>query len=179
MRRAALLALVLSTPLIVACGRVQARTPPPAPPAALDVPTPPTPLLVPVSDPVDPVKDPTDPTPPAARPTPPPTRPVSSPPAAPPPPPPDAPTPVVQTSSNAGELEHKTRELLEAADRDLNRLSEETLKGGAPQQYRSARRFVQMAKEALEHKNYLYAHATAQKAAAMAGLLVRRLPTAL
>jgi hypothetical protein len=159
-----------------ACGQVQARTPPAAPPPTLDTPTPPTPLLVPVPDP--PVKEPLPepPGPPAVNPRPAGGARSTAPPPPTPPPPQDGPTPVLQTSTNIGEMEQRTRDMLDAADRDLKRVSLNSLSRDARAQYFAAQRFVTIAREALESRNYLYAHATAQKAAKMAGLLIKGVP---
>jgi hypothetical protein len=159
------------------CTRIEARTPPPAPPVALETPAPPAKLLIPAPEPIDqPPPPPPDPNPPlaAARPRnavePPPTIPP------PPPPPPPDPLPVVQTSSSPERLAQQTLDLLRDAERDLAVVATRPMSRDAREQFRTAERFVKMAREALGVRNYSAAFATARKAAAMAGLLVRGAP---
>jgi hypothetical protein len=75
-------------------------------------------------------------------------------------------------------LVRQTEALLQDADRDLRIVAprQGALSREALEQFRTARRFVVMAQDALKVKNYYAALATARKAAAMAGLLVRGAP---
>jgi hypothetical protein len=183
-RPAVLLLLLTGLTAVASCTRVQARMPPPAPPVALETPVPPPPLIIPVDDPPE---RPADPPPPAApastsgdnRTTGPPRSTAMPPPPAPPPPAPDPPS-VLRPSVNVAQLVAETNHLLENAERDLAAAGTRPLSRDAREQHRTAIRFVGMARDALKVRNYYAALASAKKAAAMAGLLVRGepLPTA-
>jgi hypothetical protein len=161
---------------VSACGKVQAHTPEPMP--GLDVPAPPSRVVVPVTldDPPPPAPPATStPPPPRSRETPqtparPPDRTVTS---APPTATPAEPAPVLQTTSNVGELEQHARVSLAAAQRDLDRVDYRGLGANARDQYDSAKRFMRQADGALRGKNFTYAAQLADKAAALASLLVK------
>jgi hypothetical protein len=165
-----------------ACSKVQARTPPPAPPVALETPAPPAPVLVPVDPPAEPPPPPPPPDPATTggnnttRPRP------TTPPPPPPPtsPPPAEPPQVLQPSANVVMMAQQTEALLQAAERDLKTVEAKPISREARDQMRYAQRFVAIAKEALSQQNFYRALASAQKAAAIAALLVRGdpLPTA-
>ena len=57
--------------------------------------------------------------------------------------------------------------------RDLTRVNAATLSADGKTQYEAARRFVQQSEDALKVHNLLYAGKLADKAAAMAAVLVR------
>ena len=162
-----------------ACTKVQARTPPPAGPA-LDTPAPPQRLIIPVhvSEP-EPTPAPAVTTPPAA--TPPRPQPPSRPPerTAPQPAqttetPPPAAQPVLQNTPNVDQAEQRASGMLSDAERDLNHVDPRSLSTNMRDQYDQARRFVQLARNALKTQNVVYASELARKAAALASQLVRR-----
>ncbi len=151
---------------------------------ALDVPEPPTRLVVPPTEPdiVPPVENvppatseikPTRPrdTPPPRTATPPPTDPpVVDPPVVAPPP------PVLSTSANTTDLENRVRNKLLQATADLGQINRLNLGTDARGQYDSALRFIRQSEEALKVKNLVYASQLADKAATMAALLRRLNP---
>jgi len=153
-----------------ACAKAQARTPASRPP--LDVPAPPARVVIPVTVKV-PEPPPVDPSVPAE------TRPpatTSTPPTRPPerPAPPGQQTPpVLQTTPNTAAIEDRTRDLIAAARRDLAKVERGKLHEKARSQFDTAERFVRLAEEALEARNYLYAQQLAESAAALAEGLVR------
>lgn len=159
-----------------ACDKVQAKTPGPSADPALTVPAPPRPLIIPVPIEPTPTPVPTEtPAPPApARPTsgrgvPPPTpTPVPT-----PTPTPDATPPVLQTGSSLSELETRAKGRLEQAQKDLQRVTFGSLGTDARDQYNSAASFIRKAQDAMRVKNFIYAHYCADKAATLAGLLVK------
>jgi len=167
------LVVALAAAVLPACGsKVQARTPPPAPP--LEMPSPPGRVVIPVTVKVPeppPVVEPAPPepvTPPAGTP---PARPLErTPPAAGPP------TPVLQTTSDTAAIEKTVRDLVTKARADLARLDRRKLAPNARDQFDTARRFVRMAEEALAIRNYIYAQQLAESAAALAGALVKGNP---
>jgi len=156
-----------------ACGKVQAKTPGPSP--TLSMPDPPTRLVLPVS--VDP------PVPPATTVNPPPatttrpttTRPTPTPAATPSPTPlPGTDTPpVLQTSASLSQSEKDARERLDRAKKDIGRVARGALGNDAKDQYDSAQRYIKMAQDAITMKNFVYALFCADKAATLAGLLVK------
>ena len=159
-----------------ACGqKVQAKTP--ERPVALATPEPPGRTLIPVS--IDPAPTPVPvetplpaapPRPPAGRGAPPPVTPPA--PTTPPPDPPSAP-PVLQTGSSLEELEKGARARLDWAESNLNKLTRGSLSKDAQAQYDSAESFIRLARNAMTAKNFIYAHFCADKAATLAGLLVK------
>ena len=171
-RGAALLLLAVGA---AACGKVEAKAPPPMP--MLDMPTPPGRLIVPATIP-DPTPDPT----PAVTPLP--VRPTPSPPSArperpasptPTPSPEASPTPgmVLQTTGNAQELVQRTESQLTAAEHDLDRVNYKNLNPDARLQYDTARQYIGQARNAIRLKNYVFASQLAEKASVLAGLLVK------
>jgi len=89
-------------------------------------------------------------------------------------PPSDDPARVLQTTANAGEAEQKIRTLLSNAARDLGRIDYRALSVNAQAQYDIARRFKEQAEDALKARNLVFAEQLADKAAALAGQLLRR-----
>jgi hypothetical protein len=118
---------------------------------------------------------------PVARPTRPARRePVRTDPAAEPPGPASVPVPAAPqpalTMQNAGanaRADQSVRSLLGQASRDLERVVYQTLDADGRAQYDTARRFMQQADEALRARNVVFAGKLADKAAAMASVLVR------
>ena len=160
---------------LAACTHVQARTPEADP--ALVTPPPPPRVIVPVTITV-PEPEPAPPAPAPARSNPPASRPPdrATPPATPPTTPvetPAAPPPVLQTTSNLGDLEQKTLAALAKANGDLAKVDPKQLGADAHAQYDTAKGFIRQAEAALKGKNLVYAKELADKAAALAGLLVR------
>ena len=100
-------------------------------------------------------------------------------PAAPPPAPTPAPAtnaPSLSLQSAAGDTsksEAAVRSLLTNAQRDLGRVDYQGLDPDGRAQYDTARRFMQQAEEALKARNLVFAGKLADKAATMAGTLVR------
>lgn len=96
------------------------------------------------------------------------------------PPPALAPAPVqgpplmLQTpASSAAAADQSVRLLLARAARDLGRVDYQTLDADGKAQYDTARRFMQQADDALKARNVMFAGKLADKAAAMAAVLVR------
>jgi hypothetical protein len=80
------------------------------------------------------------------------------------------------TMQNAGanaRADQSVRSLLGQASRDLERVVYQTLDADGRAQYDTARRFMQQADEALRARNVVFAGKLADKAAAMASVLVR------
>lgn len=171
-------ALLLVAPLIASagCAKLHARTP--APP--LEVPLPPPRIIVPIdSEPVVPVVVPPGRRPPrdAPRAAPPPKPETTVPPSPSVPStnqPGDDPARVLRTTANASGAEQKIRALLAAAARDLGQIDYRTLSVDAQTQYSIARRFKEQAEEALNARNLVFAEQLADKAAALAGQLLKR-----
>jgi len=156
------------------CGpKVQAQVPEPPPPLA--VPEPPARVLMPIDPPpppATPVETPvvTPPVRPAGRGAPPP---ATAPPPTTAPPPDTPPPPVLQTGSGLAELEQRAKERLGQAQKDMARLTRSSLGKDAQAQYDSAASFIRLAQNAITVKNFIYAHYCADKAATLAGLLVK------
>ena len=161
-----------------ACGRMQARTPPPV---AMLVPPPPPRIPIPVSLPEQPVVEP-EPEPPAAVPTAParprpdtaPARTVEKP--TPPPAPaatPETAAPVLQTTVNVGALEQRASWLLGQAEKDLDRVNRGQLIPQERAQFDRAVGFIRNARNALQLGNVNYAEQLAVKAASLARALVK------
>lgn len=178
LRRSAVIVLLLTG--VTACARLHARTQPDGPP--LETPQPPPRVIVPVES--EPIGSGTPPTleapgrrtsreaPPAAAPS----KPESAAPA----PPASHPTPdaasarTLQTTGKASETEQQIRALLANAARDLSRIDYRALSADAKAQYDVAKRFSEQADEALKAKNLVFAGQLADKAAALAALLLKR-----
>jgi len=177
-------AVLFVAPLIASagCATLHARTAPPP----LEAPLPPPRVIVPIeNEPVVPVVvpgvvpgvEPTSRRPPRDAPR------AASPPKpekADPTPvpstnqPSDDPARVLQTTANASGAEQKIRALLASAARDLGRIVYRTLSVDAQTQYDIARRFKEQAEDALNAKNLVFAEQLADKAAALAGQLLKR-----
>jgi hypothetical protein len=164
-----------------ACGKVQANTPVAL---ALNTPPPPSRIVIPVELPLP--EEPAPPPPVAAAPAPAPARarettartaqtPVPTPLVTPPVVAESTPAPVLQTTSDTAGLEQKILSTLTEAQRNLDQVNprSKTFSAEARAQYDRAKGFIRMAQDALKIKNYMYAETLADKAAAVAGLLVK------
>jgi hypothetical protein len=175
----------LAVVLILALGgpgcatRAQVPVPEPELPVLVPPPAPPRVVAIYVEPDVTPVEAPPAPEPstPArplqprpAAPAPPPSPVVDEGPPAPPPPPPLTLTPV---PGSEAKTEASIRALLSQVLRDLGRVNTSGLSADGRTQFEAARRFVQQSEEALKARNLVYAGKLADKAAAMAGVLVR------
>ena len=179
--RSRLIGVVLTT-LMAGCAAKAAPLGPTGLPA-LNVPEPPTRLVVPPTEqaivaPVENVPASTSEVrPPRPRDTPPPPRtaapPPTDPPVVDPPVAPPAPTPVLSTSADTTDLEKRVRDKLAQATADLGQINRLNLGTDARAQYDSATRFIRQSEEALKVKNLVYASQLADKAATMAALLRR------
>jgi hypothetical protein len=143
-----------------ACGKVQAKTPAPMPTLTMPVNLEP-PAVAPPADK------------PAASTTTRPARPTTPTPTPTPTPAPVTDAPVLQTSVSLVQLENKARDSLERAKKDLSRVKRDTLGRDAQDQYDSAKRFIDQATDAITARNFVYAASCADKAATLAGLLVK------
>ena len=146
--------------------------PPPAPPRIVAIyvePEEPAPIEAPVA--AEPTAPPR-PQPKPAAPAPPPGPLVNE---GPPQPPPSTPPALTLTPVPGAEAktEASIRALLGQVTRDLTRVNAATLSADGKTQYEAARRFVQQSEDALKVHNLLYAGKLADKAAAMAAVLVR------
>jgi hypothetical protein len=175
------LPLMLVTVLAALAGGCAARTSaaPASAPVELRPPAPPPRVLPPPPDQAQPeAAEPVAAVAPAATPPRPATRPVVRPPApaaAPPPPgavPPPALRPGVAPGASAT-TEAAILALLEAARRDLSRITPATLTADARTQYDAASRFAEQADAALKARNLVYAGMLADKAATLASALLR------
>jgi hypothetical protein len=170
---AAVLATGCATARASAPAPLPLLTPPDAPPRVVAeyLPDPPLPAEPVAAEAVTPVARPTRP---ARR------EPVRTDPAAEPPGPASVPVPAAPqpalTMQNAGanaRADQSVRSLLGQASRDLERVVYQTLDADGRAQYDTARRFMQQADEALRARNVVFAGKLADKAAAMASVLVR------
>lgn len=157
-----------------ACQQVKASTPGPEP-IALTVPEPPARLLFPVSAeppplPPAPVPDKPEVAAPTGKPKPPPP-PVSNPPAT--NPANETVPPAVVKMSAQAELESRARERLGSALNNLSKIDRKSLGAAARDQFDGAQRFIKMTQDALSVRNFPYAAYCADKAATLAGLLVK------
>ena len=175
------LPLILVTVLAALAGGCAARTgaAPASAPVELRAPAPPPRVLPAPPDPVEP--EATEPAPaaaPAAAPARPATRPASRPPAPDSTPPrsgparPPALRPGVAPGASAT-TEAAVLALLEAARRDLSRITPAPLTADARTQYDAASRFAEQADAALKARNLVYAGMLADKAATLAAALLR------
>jgi hypothetical protein len=104
------------------------------------------------------------------------TEPVDEPQGPPPSPAPAAPQGpplMLQTPASNAAADQSVRTLLARAARDLGRVEYQTLDADGKAQYDTARRFMQQADDALKARNVMFAGKLADKAAAMAAVLVR------
>jgi hypothetical protein len=168
----AVAAILLTALSAAGCATAHARTIGPA----LDTPAPP-PRIVPVAlPPIDsqpivaspPVGEVQTHTPAAIA-----TEPLPPPAVAERPPAPAPAPPTLQTTTDPGAAEQRTRASLAGATRDLDRINARSLSPDAKTQYDIARRFVAQATDALKAKNYEFAQQLAEKAATLAALLQR------
>jgi hypothetical protein len=179
---------MLMAPLVGSAGCAALRANPQPTNVLLDTPLPPPRVITPIeSEPIGPILPPVEApaTPPvetpARRPAPRPAAPraekVDPAPASPVvsvPAPAEEPPPALQTTANAGETEQRIRTLLTSAARDLSRIDYRTLSVNAQAQYDIAKRFREQSEEALKAKNLVFAEQLADKAAALAGQLLKR-----
>jgi len=147
----------------------------------LDMPSPPKRLIIPTVLP-EPAPEPTPPassqTPVRSSSAPPATRPAErqaqpQPATTPEPTPTPTPPPVLQTTPDVTGLEQKARTQISNALRDLDKITYKNLNADARLQYDTARQYVGQAEDALKMKNYVFANQLAEKAAVLAGLLVK------
>ena len=178
--------VVLVAPLLASagCAKLHANAQPSGVP--LETPLPPDRVIVPIESeaiapavpPVEaPVPRPTRDAPRAATPpatTAPRVEKTDPPPVPSPNQPSDDPARVLQTTANAGETEQRIRTLISNAARDLGRIDYRALSQNAQAQYDIARRFKEQAEEALKTRNLVFAEQLADKAAALAGQLLKR-----
>ncbi len=85
-----------------------------------------------------------------------------------------SPAVTLQTTANVDEEERKIRAVLAKAAADLGQVDPKTLTSDRKSQYDTARRFAEQAEGALKEKNVVFAKQLADKAATLAGLLVKR-----
>jgi len=160
------------TASLAACHKVEARMPTPPPPVlALDIPTPPARVTIPVDIPDgEPPPAPSQPAASTARP-----RPDASSTARPPvtsspqiPAAPDTPGPSLPATADNAVQERRTLSLIDEATRHLQTVPYRDLPPQAKAQYDSAMSFIKNARIALQNRNYMYAEQLATKAAAVA-----------
>lgn len=146
--------------------------PPPAPPRIVAIYVEPE-DLTPVEAPV--AAEPAIPPPPQPKPAAPAPAPGPLVTEGPPQPPPATPPALTLTPAPGTEAktEASIRALLGQVTKNLTRVNAPTLSADGRTQYEAARRFVQQAEDALKVRNLLYAGKLADKAAAMAAVLVR------
>ena len=169
--------VVLSLGLTACAAKAEVQTTPTAP--ALEPPTPPVRLVVPIAEkPTLPEVDTAVSQPPAAatptRPRDP--RPATPAPAVPTPPAVQVETPppaVLSTLANTTDFERRIRAQLLKASGDLKRVDPRTLGADARAQYDAAQGFIRQCEEALNVRNLMFASQLADKAATMAALLRR------
>ena len=153
---------------------------------ALEAPPAPPRIIVPYEDPVaaDPPADVIIEGPPAPERPPRPSRPDTPPPLEPPSPDPPSPEPprssppsppltLRPAPGTEAQTEASIRMLLARATRDLGRVNPTSLSTDGRTQFDTARRFMQQAEESLKARNLVFAGKLADKAAAMAAVLVR------
>lgn len=176
-RMSGVMAVAMAAAAAVACGKVQAKTPAPTP--SLTMPDPPPravmPAIVDLSAPPPAIEKPAAPA--ATRPTTTTTRPAATPVATPvatptpSPTPPVADPPVLQTPASQVQLEKNARETLDRATKSLQRIKRDTLGADARDQFDSANRYIQLATDAIQAKNFVYAVACAERAATLVSLI--------
>ena len=176
------LALVIAVILAAggaACAKARAETivvegPP------LQVPDPPSRVLVPVEDLVStPLAPEPEPAPAAAAPRTPPrpaaeARPQPAPPPAAAPPPPVEPRDLRTASPANADSERVVRDMLARAARDIVRVEYSRLSAHGRAQYEQSRRFSAQAEQALKERNLIFAATLADKAATLAAELSGR-----
>jgi outer membrane biosynthesis protein TonB len=189
--RAAAGALALAG-LASACARPQARVAVEPPPPPLAVPAPPPRIILP-PDPTPPPAVEEAPAPavpqrvPRPRPSAPrpdrtePPRPAENAVVEPPKPangqdpaPAASPGPTIGMQPGSGAAEGAVRQLLSRAQDDLGRVDYAALSSALKAQYDTAKRFIVLGEQALKEQNLIYAGTLADKASAIAALLLRR-----
>jgi len=70
-------------------------------------------------------------------------------------------------------MTRQTRQKLNSAQRDLDAVTRDHLGADGKAQFDEVERFIRMANEALSLKNYIFARQLSEKAAQLAGVLVR------
>ena len=166
--------LLLAVVVSVGCVHAQAKTVGPDP--VLTTPDPPARVLIPVPPesllpPPTPTPEPT-PTPVAGRPAVP-VRPTPTPTTTPVPTPTPIENPPVLQTANMGALEVQARERLDRAEKDFAKLKRDSLGPDARDNYDVAARYIRQAHQALNDKNFTFAKTCADKAAIIAGLLIK------
>lgn len=160
-----------------ACAKARAEVAPPDGPP-LQVPSPPSRVLVPLEELVAPPPAPEPEPPPVAEAPRTPPRPVEPRPQ--PAPPPVAPPAVTEprdlraTSPASADSERSVRETLARAARDIVRVEYSRLSADGRAQYDQSRRFSAQAEQALRERNLIFAATLADKAATLAAELLGR-----
>jgi len=185
---ALVIGVVALTGLASGCARSQARVAV-EPPAPLAVPAPPPRIILP-PDPTPP--PPVEETPaPATPPRAPRPRPASRPDRVEPPRPAEtvdaakpsngteaiqapAPGPTIGMQPGSGAAEGAVRQQLTKAQEDLKNVDYAALSNALKAQYDTAKRFITLGEQALKEQNLIYAGTLADKAAAIATVLLRR-----
>ena len=105
-----------------------------------------------------------------------PREPVAEPPPAPETPPETTPAPALQLASpgTSGHAEQTVKQQLVKAESDLGQVQRQTLSVDAQAQFDTAKRFIDLANQAIRDKNLVFAQTLADKAAVIAALLRQR-----
>jgi outer membrane biosynthesis protein TonB len=85
-----------------------------------------------------------------------------------------APGPTIGMQPGSGAAEGAVRQLLSRAQDDLGRVDYAALSSALKAQYDTAKRFIVLGEQALKEQNLIYAGTLADKASAIAALLLRR-----
>jgi hypothetical protein len=85
-----------------------------------------------------------------------------------------APGPTIGMQPGSGAAEGAVRQLLGRAQEDLGRVDYAALSSALKAQYDTAKRFIVLGEQALKEQNLIYAGTLADKASAIAALLLRR-----
>jgi hypothetical protein len=85
-----------------------------------------------------------------------------------------APGPTIGMQPGSGAAEGAVRQLLARAQDDLGRVDYAALSSALKAQYDTAKRFIVLGEQALKEQNLIYAGTLADKASAIAALLLRR-----
>jgi outer membrane biosynthesis protein TonB len=173
---------VLGAGSLTGCAKARAQTVPDSPP--LTVPAPPARVIIPTEEPEVAAAPPPAETPTASAPAPPPrptTRPAPQPQT--PTEPQQATPPVASTEpprasrpTTPTEIaeERRIRDILQRADRDINRVDTRRLTVDGRAQFDQSKRLAQQAEEAVKDRNWVFAETLADKAATLAAELLAR-----
>lgn len=85
-----------------------------------------------------------------------------------------SPGPTIGMQAGSGAAEGAVRQLLGRAQEDLGRVDYAALSSALKAQYDTAKRFIVLGEQALKEQNLIYAGTLADKASAIAALLLRR-----